>query len=101
MRRAVAMATIQGSATITGATAPEVTATPPVLLKPASSAGRSSKKRINDWFVHAPQTLRALVRADELWLVVLAAFVGIAAGLCVTGMTGIAQLMHCTLACRW
>ena len=30
-----------------------------------------------------PQTLRALVRADELWLVALAAFIGVAAGLAV------------------
>ncbi len=43
---------------------------------------------------HAPQTLRALVRSDELWLVVLAAFVGCAAGLMVSLMTYAAQLMH-------
>ncbi len=43
---------------------------------------------------HAPQTLRALVRSDELWLVVLAAFVGCASGLMVSLMTYAAQLMH-------
>jgi CIC family chloride channel protein len=43
---------------------------------------------------HVPQTLRALVRADEIWLVVLAAFVGIIGGLCVTGMGWITQTMH-------
>jgi CIC family chloride channel protein len=47
--------------------------------------------------MHAPQVLRALVRADEIWLVVLAAFVG-----CVTGgmdwlMTETTQLVHQTL----
>jgi CIC family chloride channel protein len=35
---------------------------------------------------NAPQTLRALVRADELWLVLLAALIGIAAGLIVVAM---------------
>jgi len=45
-------------------------------------------------FVHAPQTLRALVRADELWLLVLAALVGIVAGLSVTAMGSITQYMH-------
>ncbi len=88
------MATIQGSATTTGAMAPEVTVAPAPPPKPASRANRFGAKRINDWFIHAPQTLRALVRADELWLVVLAAFVGVGAGLCVTAMTGIAQLAH-------
>ena len=37
--------------------------------------------------LHAPQTLRALVRADEIWLVALAAAVGAIAGLMVTLMT--------------
>ena len=37
--------------------------------------------------LHAPQTLRALVRADEIWLVALAAVVGAIAGLMVTLMT--------------
>jgi CIC family chloride channel protein len=44
--------------------------------------------------LHAPQTLRALVRADELWLVVLAAFVGLASGLSVFAMGAITQMMH-------
>ncbi len=44
--------------------------------------------------MHAPQTLRALVRADEIWLVVLAAFVGVAAGLSVTAMGDLTQHMH-------
>ena len=44
--------------------------------------------------LHAPQTLRALVRSDELWLVVLAAFVGCGSGLAVALMTYAAQLMH-------
>jgi CIC family chloride channel protein len=44
--------------------------------------------------LHAPQTLRALVRADEIWLVVLASFVGAGAGVAVAAMTGATQLIH-------
>jgi chloride channel protein, CIC family len=43
---------------------------------------------------HAPHTLRALVRAHELWLVLLAAMVGIAAGLAVVAMNEISQFAH-------
>jgi len=43
---------------------------------------------------HAPQTLRALVRADELWLVALAAGVGVIAGLGVVAMATTASLAH-------
>jgi len=46
------------------------------------------------WINHAPATLRALVRTDEMWLAVLAAFVGAFAGLCVIAMSGITQWMH-------
>ena len=49
---------------------------------------------LNEWVVHAPQTLRALVRADEIWLVVLATLVGVMAGLCVCAMSAITQLAH-------
>jgi CIC family chloride channel protein len=52
------------------------------------------RRPFGDWVVHAPQTLRALVRADEIWLVVLAAFVGVIAGICVTLMSETTQLMH-------
>src|SRR5271166_2853517 len=37
--------------------------------------------------LHAPQALRAMVRAGEIWLVVLAAFVGTVSGLLVAAMT--------------
>jgi CIC family chloride channel protein len=47
--------------------------------------------------MHAPQVLRALVRADEIWLVVLAAFVGCATGIMVWLMTATTQLIHETL----
>ena len=47
--------------------------------------------------LHAPQTLRALVRTDEVWLVVLAAFIGAAAGVIVFLMTAAAQAAHVVL----
>ena len=59
-----------------------------------AGAGARVGKPVNDWFLHAPQTLRALVRADEIWLVVLAGGVGVASGLCVTVMGWATQLMH-------
>ncbi len=37
--------------------------------------------------LHAPLTLRALVRADEIWLVAVAAVIGVCAGLLVSAMT--------------
>jgi CIC family chloride channel protein len=52
------------------------------------------RRDLGEWVLHAPQTLRALVRTDELGLVLLAAFVGVAAGLCVTAMTMITQFFH-------
>ncbi len=52
------------------------------------------RRPIGEWVLHAPLTLRALVRTDEIWLVVLAGFVGIAAGLCVAAMGIISQFMH-------
>ena len=44
--------------------------------------------------LHAPQVLRALVRADEIWLVTLAAFIGAAGGVAVWAMTAATQLIH-------
>jgi CIC family chloride channel protein len=44
--------------------------------------------------MHAPQVLRALVRADEIWLVVLAAFLGCGTGIVVWLMTSTTQLVH-------
>jgi CIC family chloride channel protein len=52
------------------------------------------RRAFGEVVLHAPQTLRALVRADEIWLVVLAAFVGVIGGLCVTAMGWITQTMH-------
>ena len=44
--------------------------------------------------LHAPQTLRALVRADEVWLAVLAASVGALAGVGVALMNLAINIMH-------
>ena len=53
-----------------------------------------NRRALGEIVLHVPQTLRALVRADEVWLVALAAVVGIAAGLCVTVMSLATQYMH-------
>jgi chloride channel protein, CIC family len=63
--------------------------------QPTSTPAVTRQRRaLSAWLLHAPQTLRALVRADEIWLVVLAGLVGVGAGLCVTAMGIAAQLMH-------
>lgn len=52
------------------------------------------RRTISGFVLHAPQMLRALVRTDEIWLAVLAAFIGVIAGFCVTGMTLSTQWVH-------
>ena len=52
------------------------------------------RRSLGDIVLHAPQTLRALVRGDELWLVTLAAAVGLGSGLCVHLMTLATQESH-------
>jgi len=53
-----------------------------------------SRRSFNWTVTHAPQTLRALVRADEMWLVVLAGAIGLVAGVVVAVMNMISQRMH-------
>ena len=60
----------------------------------ATAVGARARRQFNDVVTHAPHKLRALVRADEIWLVVLAAGVGVGAGLVVVAMAEAAQLMH-------
>jgi CIC family chloride channel protein len=62
-----------------------------------SLSSRSRRQQWGEWVLHAPQTLRALVRADEIWLTVLAAAIGICAGIVVVVMNGTIELMHETL----
>ncbi len=52
------------------------------------------RRALGSIVAHAPQVLRALVRADEIWLLVLAAFIGVAAGIAVFLITGAAQYLH-------
>jgi len=89
-RASLRMTISSGGSTATGTPA---SAQPRLVAKPRKPR-KLSARQLNDWFLNAPQTLRALVRADEIWLVVLAAFVGAAAGLCVTAMSAITQLAH-------
>lgn len=55
---------------------------------------RRPRRPLGSAVMHAPQVLRALVRADEIWLVVLAAFLGCGTGLAVWAMTETTQLVH-------
>ncbi len=62
-----------------------------------ASARAHRRRPFGDAVLHAPLTLRALVRTDEIWLVVLSAFVGCGAGIMVWLMTAATQLVHQTL----
>ncbi|MGH7212602.1 MAG: chloride channel protein, partial [Acetobacteraceae bacterium] len=53
-----------------------------------------ARRALGEAVLHAPQTLRALVRADEIWLVALAAGVGVLSGLMVVVMNTLTQLAH-------
>src|SRR5271155_2036113 len=61
-----------------------------------STAGTTKRPRrpLGDAVAHAPQVLRALVRADEVWLLALAAGIGVLAGVSVLVINQTAQLMH-------
>ena len=68
---------------------------------PTATASRRSKRPVRrprrplgSAVMHAPQVLRAMVRADEIWLVVLAAFLGCGTGIAVWMMTAATQLVH-------
>ena len=53
-----------------------------------------ARRALGEAVLHAPQTLRALVRADEIWLVALAAVVGVVAGIVVVAMNTVTQFAH-------
>lgn len=82
------MSTLPGDSTIAGAS------TAPPAGRSASERYHRPRRALGDAVLHAPQTLRALVRADEIWLVVLSAFVGCGAGIAVWLMTATTQLIH-------
>jgi CIC family chloride channel protein len=69
-------------------------ALPITLKQPARRVSRALGVSITQLLGHAPQTLRALVRADEIWLVLLAGILGVAAGLLVVAMNQGTQLAH-------
>src|SRR5271157_1229097 len=58
------------------------------------TVARRPRRPFGSAVLHAPQVLRALVRADEIWLVVLAAFVGCVTGIADWLMTSTTQLIH-------
>jgi CIC family chloride channel protein len=82
------MSTLPGDSTLAGASAA------PHARRTAATRPHRPRRAFGDAVLHAPQTLRALVRADEIWLVVLSAFVGCGAGVAVWVMTGTTQLIH-------
>ena len=99
------MSVSQGDPAIAGATAPLPkggTASAPLgssTAKPhAESSKRSASARprrpLSSVVLHAPHVLRALVRADEIWLVSLAGVIGGVTGVVVWAMTMSTQLIH-------
>jgi CIC family chloride channel protein len=56
-----------------------------------------TRKRVDGWVLHAPERLRALVRADEVWLAILAAVVGVFSGAGVAAINAITAMMHTKL----
>jgi len=90
------MTALPGSAGAEGSAAERPPSRPsaPAAAKRPQAAGRHRHRPIGDWVLHAPQTLRALVRTDEIWLVALAALVGLAAGLLVVAMNVSTQALH-------
>ena len=61
-------------------------------LAPSRLAVR--RQRVSEAVLQAPQFLRSLVRGDEIFLVVFAAFIGAVAGLLVVAMNQTTQLAH-------
>ncbi|MGE0224380.1 MAG: chloride channel protein [Acetobacteraceae bacterium] len=55
---------------------------------------RRPRRPLSSVLLHAPHVLRALVRADEIWLVALSAVIGSVTGVVVWAMTATAQLVH-------
>ena len=76
------MTLFQGDSAASGARAREQPR-PAIARPPQPRSGADHRRRtlnaklLGDWFLHAPQALRAMVRAAEIWLVVLAAQVGV------------------------
>ena len=82
------MSTLSGDSPIAGA------ATAPPARKNRSNRYHHPRRAFGQAILRMPRTFRALGRADEIWLVVLAAFVGFIAGVAVWMMATTAQLIH-------
>ncbi len=65
----------------------------PTIAEPAAKPRRPFGDRV----LHAPEVLRALVRADEAWLAILAAVVGVLAGIGVAAINAVTMIMHTRL----
>jgi CIC family chloride channel protein len=61
------------------------------------AAALRQRRGLGEFAMHAPQRLRALVRADEVWLVILAALLGVSAGLLVVAMNQASLWAHVVL----
>jgi chloride channel protein, CIC family len=66
-------------------------------MRDRQSAHHHRHRTLGETVTHAPQALRAMVRADEIWLVVLSALVGTISGLLVAAMTICTQTIHTLL----
>ena len=89
------MSSVPGETPFTGApAAPTARTTAPAARPNIRAAVPHRRRPLGEAVLHAPQTLRALVRADEIWLVVLSAFIGCGAGLMDWLMTAVTQLIH-------
>ena len=70
---------------------PPASSSPPIA---GPTAELRARRRWNEAAAQVPHTLRAMVRADEIWLVMLAAALGLVSGTIVVLMSVTAQLMH-------
>ena len=95
------MPTVHGDSTLAGPQGVRLPGKPASAsqddVQPRRGTIRRPRRPIGSAVLHAPQVLRALVRADEIWLVVLAAFLGCGTGILVWLMTSTTQLVHETL----
>jgi CIC family chloride channel protein len=95
------MPTLHGDSTVAGPEGVRIADTTASITLDETTTRRAQVRRprrpIGSAVMHAPQVLRALVRADEIWLVVFAAFVGCGTGILVWLMTATTQLIHETL----
>lgn len=73
-----------------GTTTPEEAAPAPA---PPRTTPRH-RRPLSNVVLHAPHVLRALVRADEIWLVALAGVIGAIVGVAVWAMTELTQIIH-------